>query len=310
MPGRRSPPSRSGWLLFLPQVPTDQPTLRMRVWRRLQGLGAVGLKSGAQLLPDLPGCAEALHWLAGELEEAGCEATIARCEWVHGMDDASLRSQFNRQRDAEYDELVAQLQAAGEASNPARVAQFERQFGRIRDRDYFGADRAAAARELLAASQARAAGEPPASRRGERPSRGSVWVTRRGVKVDRIASAWLIRRFIDDRARFRFVAGQRARPGKGEVGFDMLGVAFGHHDGLCTFEVLLATLDVVDPALCRLGEMIHELDLKDERYDHPETAGLGMMIRGIVESTDDDQKRIERGADMLDPFLAGLRRSN
>lgn len=305
MTAAASPAIDAAWLLFLPQLGSEQGTLRVRLWRRLQALGAIALKNGAQLLPDTPACLEALQWLAGELQEAGGEASIARCQWLHGIDAGELRQRFNAERNREYDELILQLQTLPEGGERlARWAALERQWRRIHGRDHFGAERAAAAAALLADGQASSA--TPGRRRGLPPP-GTRWVTRRNIGVDRITSAWLILRQIDPNARFRFVDDAKAKRRRDEVAFDMLDAEYGHREGRCTFEVLLDELGSADPALRRMAEMVHELDLGDERYPHPETAGLGILIRGLVQTHAKDASRLQQGLPLLDGFLAGLR---
>src|SRR5690606_8437800 len=132
-----------------------------------------------------------------------------------------------------------------------------------------------------------------------------VWVTRRGVHVDRIASAWLIRRFIDPKARFKFVYGKGYLPTSAELRFDMVEGEFTHEGDRCSFETLLHRAELSDdPALVAIGEIIHDLDIADGKFGRPETAGLGAMLSGICASTDDDLERIARGSDALGQFHA------
>ena len=143
----------------------------------------------------------------------------------------------------------------------------------------------------------------------ERVKPGSVWVTRADVHVDRIASAWLIRRYIDKRARFKFVSAKGYRPKAGELRFDMYDGEYTHAGSDCTFQTLVRRFDLGDRALIAIGEIIHDLDFKDDRFTRPETAGAGAMIRAIVESTADDNKRIERGTVLLEDLYAFFNRT-
>ena len=152
--------------------------------------------------------------------------------------------------------------------------------------------------------------DPPA--RGLRAAvrlRGRVWVTRRGIKVDRIASAWLVRRFVDPAAQFRFVdpeAGPRA-PRSGELRFDMSGGDFTHEGDRCTFEMLLARLGTKDAALAAVAEVVHDIDLKDGKYARPETAGIRQVVDGIVAAHPKDEGRLERGFALFDDLYASFR---
>ena len=139
--------------------------------------------------------------------------------------------------------------------------------------------------------------------------RGQVWVTRAHVHVDRMASAWLIRRSIDRDARFKFVTERHYRPLPGELRFDMYEAEFTHDAERCTFEVLLDQLGRPDAALRAIGEIIHDLDLKDQRYERPETAGVGQLLNGVARSTDDDEERLRRSAEALDNLYLALSRA-
>jgi hypothetical protein len=130
--------------------------------------------------------------------------------------------------------------------------------------------------------------------------RKRVWVTRRGVRVDRIASAWLIRRWIDASARFKFVTGKGYSPDDGEVRFDMFEAEFTHQGDLCTFEVLARLTEPEDAALQAVAEIVHDIDLKDRKFARPETEGIANLLSGIVAGIDDDEKRIERGSQLFD----------
>ena len=176
--------------------------------------------------------------------------------------------------------------------------------------DFFAAPGREAVEGLLAAIEARL--QPPiavppksGSRRGVR---GRVWVTRRGIQVDRMASAWLIRRFIDPRARFKFVAGQDYAPRPREVRFDMFQAEFTHEGDLCTFEVLLRRFAQGDTALASIGEIVHDIDLKDARFGRPETAGVERLIAGIALRHRRDEARLAQAAAAFDALYESLRR--
>ena len=131
-------------------------------------------------------------------------------------------------------------------------------------------------------------------------------MTRQGVQVDRIASAWLIRRFIDPGARFKFVAGKGYARLPGELRFDMFEGEFTHKGDRCTFEVLVAHAGLADAALAAIGEIIHDIDLKDGKYGREETAGVRSLISGIASAHNDDNQRLERGAVLLDNLYSSF----
>ena len=137
---------------------------------------------------------------------------------------------------------------------------------------------------------------------------GRTWVTREGVNIDRIASAWLIRRFIDEDARFKFVPARGYRPKAGELRFDMFEAEYTHVGEECTFQTLVRRFGLRDRGLSAIGEIIHDIDCKDDRFNRPETAGTAALIRGIVQAQEDDRKRIERGSALLDDLYEFFRK--
>lgn len=137
---------------------------------------------------------------------------------------------------------------------------------------------------------------------------GATWVTRDGVFIDRIASAWLIRRFIDARATFKFVPARGYKPRPGELRFDMYQGEYTHVGDRCTFETLLKAFGLRDRALRALGEIVHDIDCKDDKYGRDEAAGVRAIVEGIAHATDDDAERIERGALVFDGLYQQLGR--
>ncbi|HET8541097.1 MAG TPA: chromate resistance protein ChrB domain-containing protein [Anaeromyxobacter sp.] len=129
-------------------------------------------------------------------------------------------------------------------------------------------------------------------------------MTRTGIKVDRMASAWLVRRFIDPEARFKFVPAKGYVPAEGELRFDMFEAEFTHEGDLCTFEVLVRRFGLADPALRAIGEIVHDIDLKDAKYGREEAAGIGRLVAGIAAAHAGDEARLERGAALFDDLYA------
>ena len=149
----------------------------------------------------------------------------------------------------------------------------------------------------------------PAAEKDSGPTaipRGSTWVTRQGVFIDRIASAWLIRRFIDPDAEFKFVPPRGYKTMPGELRFDMYQGEFTHVGDRCTFETLLTRFDLDDPALAAIGEIVHDIDCKDEKFGRAEAAGVRAVIEGIALATQDDLERVERGSMVFDGLYGQL----
>jgi len=297
------------WLLLIHRLPGKPDYLRVKVRRRLARLGAVPLKNSVYVLPDSESAREDFQWLLREIVADGGEAAICASDLVAGVSDAELRALFQQERDAEY---AAIIDAAAEAdqgegvSSPAQHAALDRRLREAIDIDFFDAPKRTAAVSAVAslAPSARQASRSSVSA-GEPPMNG-VWVTRQGIKVDRIGSAWLIRKAIDPGARFKFVDPAGYEPAPGERRFDMFDGEYTHEGPRCTFETLLARFALDDPALASLGEIVHDVDCKDALFARAESAGLAAFVQGLVATTADDLVRLERGSVMFDALYASL----
>jgi hypothetical protein len=161
---------------------------------------------------------------------------------------------------------------------------------------------------MLASQRTRVEGDESERFVADKVKPGRTWVTRIDVHVDRIASAWLIRRFIDVEARFKFVPARGYRPRSGELRFDMYEAEYTHVGENCTFQTLVRRFALRDRALSAIGEIVHDIDCKDDRYHRPETAGVASLIRGITQAHDTDRARIERGSAVLDDLYEFFRK--
>jgi hypothetical protein len=315
---------KAPWLLLIHQLPPQPAYLRVKIWRRLQAMGAVAVKGAVYALPLNDQTQEDFRWLVREIIGSGGEASLCEARFVDGLSDQQVRALFDAARDADYeairqeagalaDSLAAQPER--QAENRKQVARLRRQLTQIADLDFFGASGRAAAEAVVSALEARLAEPEPgigaeegmSSDEGVRGLHGRTWVTREGVHVDRIASAWLIRRFIDPEAHFAFVPSKGGTRQQGEIRFDMYEAEFTHEGDKCTFEVLLERAALEDPALHAIAEMVHDIDLKDGKFGREETPGIAGLIGGIVLAHQDDEERIARGAAMLDDLYRHLR---
>jgi hypothetical protein len=315
---------RASWLLLIHQLPPQPAYLRVKIWRRLQAMGSVAVKGAVYALPQGDQTQEDFRWLVREIVGSGGEASLCEARFVDGLSDQQVRALFDAARDADYamirkeagalaDVLAAQPERRAESSK--QVARLRRQLTQIAGLDFFGASGRAAAEAVVSGLEARLAEAEPdvaaedgmSSGEGLRGLHGRTWVTREGVHVDRIASAWLIRRFIDPAARFEFVPSEAGARRPGAIRFDMYEAEFTHAGDRCTFEVLLERAALDDPALEAIGEMVHDVDLKDGKFGREETAGIAGLIDGIVLAHPDDEQRIERGAAMLDDLYRYFR---
>ncbi|MBL9045203.1 MAG: chromate resistance protein [Myxococcales bacterium] len=302
------------WLLLIHQIPPKPNYFRVKVWRRLQRIGAVALKNSVYVLPKSDAAQEDLAWVLREILAGGADATLCEARMVDGITDDQIESLFNAARDADYAQITEELRRLlGEphATEEARAGlrtEFERvqrRFGDLTAIDFFGAPGRVAVDGLLGSMEARLRpAEPvPTSDTTDDPRllfQGRVWVTRKGVHVDRIACAWLIRRFIDDTPKFKFVPGKDYQPQPSEVRFDMFEAEFTHEGELCSFEVFLKRLHIDDPALHAIAEIIHDIDLKDSKFARAETAGVASLILGIAQLHREDEARIAQGSALFD----------
>jgi hypothetical protein len=306
-------PASRPWLLLLHQLPPQPAYFRVKIWRRLQALGAVAVKNSVYALPARDEALEDFQWLAQEIVAGGGEATIVEARLVNGLSDAQVVGLFEAARTADWEEIAAEARQLDEVWGDlspeearTRVERLARRADKVAAIDFFGAAGRETAAGLIGGLQSRLASggreemTMTASEATTSAWRGKVWVTRRKVAVDRIASAWLIRRFIDPQARFKFVDGRGYRPEAGELRFDMFDAEFTHEGERCTFETLLRRAALDDPALTAIGEIVHDIDLKDERYERPETAGVATLMGAFASGPLDDEARIARGADLLD----------
>lgn len=297
--------SPTQWLLLVTQLPPKPDYLRVKLRRRLQHIGAIPLKRTVYVLPVNDQCREDFEWLAREIVADGGEATLAHGAFLDGETDARLVSAFQTARSTDYAEIVA-------ASRHERtdLDRLKRRLSDTMGMDHFGAPgRPDAEAAIDALSQRVTVSENPDMRTASQAPRGRTWVTRSGVYVDRIASAWLIRRFVDPEARFRFVPAKGYQPEPGELRFDMFEGEFTHDGDLCTFETLCRHYALKDGALTAIGEIVHDIDCKDDKFERPETPGLRMVLDGITSTQLDDDSRIARGREMLDDLYVQLGRS-
>ena len=320
------PEQRNRWLLLIHQLPAKPAYLRVKVWRRLQALGAVAIKNAVHALPASEQSQEDFEWLLKEILEAGGEAVICEARLIDGLSDAEVRALFNTARETEYAEIAKEARAlsakVGEAPTADTRSEFKAQFLRLNTRytqtvaiDFFGATGRETVDGLVGALQGVLSERPeepsakqPTAQPGIENLKGHIWVTRQGVHVDRIACSWLVRRFIDQSAAFKFVLPKNYMPEPSELRFDMFDAEFTHEGDRCSFEVLLARTGLADPALGAIAEIVHDIDLKDEKFGRDEAPGVKTLIDGICADTRDDEQRIARGATIFDDLYAVFRR--
>ena len=305
-------------LLLLVGLPPKPSSLRVRVWRRLRTLGAVPLKRSAYLLPDTAERYEDFQWLAQEVERDGGEATLIRVEQIENVGPADVLRLFHEPRDQDYKQLAGRYRKllhelergksdAARARVHAEVARLAKEHQRIRDIDFFDAPGGAEVRRLEEAIAMRS--RRPETPRREEPTtldlanlRGRRWVTRPRPHIDRIASAWLIKRFIDPEAVFIFAPPDRFPADA--IAFDAPGVELTHHGEDCTFETLIKRARLRDRRLTRMAELVHEADLRDGKFPHEEARGIDLAIRALLAASADDAHVLAQGMSLFEGLYA------
>jgi len=304
----------TNWLLLIHQVPNSPPYLRVKMWRRLQKIGAVPVKNAVYVLPRSDQSLEDFHWIAREILEAGGDASVCEATFIEGLTNRGVIELFQSARETGYTELLGEIKEMEEHIGAASkdkegwASGLIGQVGRLRQRlddlrqiDFFSSPAGKQPEALLIELEAKLRRSP--LRKVQKPNgsyTGRTWVTRKGIHVDRIASAWLVKRFIDSNARFKFVAARGYRPESGELRFDMFDAEFTHEGNLCTFEVLIDRLNLSDRALKPIAEIIHDIDLKESKFGRGETAGIALVVNAICSANKADPDRLDRGSAVLD----------
>ncbi len=315
---------RQEWILLVHQLPQKPTKLRVRTWRKLQALGAVAIKNSVYVLPYNEKTNEDFQWLRQEIESSGGEANLFRAGSVEGATDKEIIALFRKERDEDYAKLITEFeglsgaareQTKGNSLSVGKLAQYQGELSKLRQElervtatDFFEAPQGKKARsafekcrcELQATeSKKESAKKVDSARLKATDYQNRRWVTRRDPHIDRLASAWLIRRFIDNRPRFYFVSeDERIR---NTLTFDMPDGDFTHQGEDCTFETMIKSFALEsDNALGQIAEIVHDVDLKDNKFNRPEASGFNAVIRGLAVVYMDDGERLKQCLPVFD----------
>jgi hypothetical protein len=296
--------SAVAWLLLTFTLPTKRASQRVEVWRKLQRYGTVSLGNSGYLLPGTPSNEERFQWLAAAIRKYGGDASIVHVRSIDNISTPQLIGRFAEARAREYQDLIRELQAF--SSGPvqkravARLSRLRSRFQEIVEVDFFDSPLRRRVEELLArADEARVATRIPKTPQiNPQDYKVRVWVTRPRPGVDRSASAWLIRRFIDSKARFIFAPEDRVP--REAVPFGMFHGGFGHHGEDCTFETLQKTFQIRDKRVGVIGQVVHDADLLDEKFGRKEGFGVDEILHGWANQGIPDSKLLERGIELIE----------
>lgn len=306
------------WLLIFYSVPSHPVSNRMKIWRKLAKAGAVQFKGSVYILPATEEHEEFLQWLIGEVKSMKGDAAFVKSADIKPMGNAEIRELFLKQVELEYrgfekelDGLERRVQSIKKGTKTAdsqglaeQVAKSGRAFDEIGKKDFFASPFGGLIRKRIAAlgAELKKTSEGPedaptaVKRRNPDDYQGRTWVTRKNPFIDRMASAWLIRRFIDDKAVFKFATEREAEAcDKNEVAFDVRNGAVTHVGDLCTFEVLVRSFGIKDRTVKKMAEMVHDLDVKDGKYGSQEAAGVEDILSGIRKTAKNDSEALEKG---------------
>jgi len=332
----KSKASREEWILLIHQLPPKPTNLRVRIWRKLQKLGAVAIKNSVYVLPATEKAHEDFQWLKQEIETKGGEATVFRGTSVEGATDEEIITVFRKVRDEEFAAISAEfdgltgaireqarskhLSAGRLSAHETEIDKLHAELERITANDFFGSrGRAAAFSAYERCQKAIRAAQGPTGKAALSQTKGGTlnmakyqsqrWVTRRNLHIDRLASAWLIKQFIDKRPRFYFVA--EGATVEGAIPFDMFEAEFTHHGEDCTFETMLKQFGLAESkGLREIAEIVHDIDLKDDKFHRLEAAGLNAIIDGLSKIFRDDRKLLQQTSIVFDGLYSLLSKAS
>ena len=310
------------WLMLVHQLPARPAYNRVKVWRLLRDAGAVSLRNSVYVLPNSAFAHAAMTDILAQIERHGGDGLLYEARVIAGMRDDEIRAIFNTARDADYHVILADLRQCAQrwsrAGKPKddpvqSLLRISARLAGITKLDFFGASGRSAAEVLLAELEhsAIAKAKPQGRKRQTLEGAGltgKTWVTRRDIHVDRIACAWLIKRFIDPQGTLKFVPTKQYQPLPGEYRYDMQDGEFTHEGDKCSFEVLVIRAGITDPALKAMAEIVHDIDLKDGKFCRPETQGISHIVSGICRTQGDDGARLLRGTELFDDIYEQFRR--
>ncbi len=300
------------------QIPSNPTYFRAKIGRRLKQVGAIPIKQAVYALPDNEQSLEDFMWIAKEIDDQGGEAIVLNANFLEGLDDDQVIGLFEKARHTDYETLLDEACALMDEYHSceidesrlsgcrAELRKLKKTYHRIAAIDFFpgtGQMKTEAYLDEMETIFHETQDSEMIQTEKTDTFSGRVWVTKRNVYVDRMASAWFILRFIDQNAHFKFIDQTRYTPQNNELRFDMREAEYTHQGEMCTFEVLVQTFRPNDRGLLQIAKLIHDIDLKDDSFGLPEKAGVQAIIDSIVATNDDDLSRIQQANAIFDGLL-------
>jgi hypothetical protein len=299
------------WLMLLYSLPAHRSTERVAVWRRFKKIGALQLTTSTYLLPDQPSHYEHFQWLTKLIRDSGGDATLVRVREIEGLSNEKIVQMFNQARDKEYAVIgrtlrVLERRKKGRPDIADELDRLTRQFRAIRATDFFNSSRAQDIEMQLRKIEEKRQSRGALPKIDPANYQRRLWLTRPRPEIDRVGSAWLIRKFIDPEAKFVFASKVSAQPDA--VSFDMLDAEFSHVGDDCTFETLRKRFAIRDKAIQKIGEMIHDADLEDDKFQRIECVGIDRVLKGCAKEGLPDEEILRRGFECFDALYSFLQR--
>ncbi len=309
------------WLFLVHQVRTPNSRERVRVWRLTKKAGALLYRNSVYVLPYGKERLEDFQWLCQQIRDSLGEASVFISESTDERESQALLGLFKKARESDFNRLIdtaeklsSRIRGAGEEerlpddtlkSLAKEVAELEQSFQETEKIDFFGHPLKKRAKSAVDGARAELDSAVPSAAAGARLSpgarrsyRGKTWATRKQIHIDRLCSAWLIRKFIDPKAKFIFA--RESNIPAHAIPFDVFGAEFSHHGEDCTFETLLRSFRIKEKALDSLAQIVHDIDMKDGKFNRPEAAGLDAVVRSLSDSIRDDHEVLRLGSVILD----------
>jgi hypothetical protein len=297
------------WLLLVFSLPANRASQRVEIWRKLQRYGILPLRSAGHVLPNSAANQERMEWLATAIRAYKGAASVVQVHSFDNLPDDQLKKLFLDARARDYQKLLHEtkkLLAQSASRRPSGgLKRIRRRLLELQDIDFFGSPLRSKLENLLARAD-RAEQKTPA--RGKRRSgefANRVWITRPRPGIDRVSSAWLIRRYIDPKARFVFDAAPSSHPDA--IPFDMFcEQGFGHRGDNCTFETLVQEFGIRDGKVKRIAQIIHDADLGDGKFERLEGVGLDKVLTGWAKQDVPDDELVQRGMELIEGLYESL----
>ena len=297
------------WLLLLLRLPATHTAQRMAIWRKLKKSGAVQIQTSTYILPDEPARYETFQWLTQHIRDPGGDATLVRAREIEGLSNERLIELFNTARAKEYATLREMLRSLIPSARRTtdfgdKLDRLRKQFREIKQTDFFDSPKARDLEMMLQKLEGTQPGSKTQPTLERRDFRGRIWLTRPRPEIDRVGSAWLIRKFVDPKAKFLF--GAKRPPKRRVLTFDMLGGDFSHDGDNCTFETLIRRFAISDKVVAKIGEMVHDADLDDDKFQRNECIGIDRVLKGWAREGLPDKEILRRGFECFDALYAFL----